>query len=138
MALSAANYAKFLQLLPKEDAQQEDVNFELAIDNQPNLQVCLQQQSRYTETYQLRQMSSSHDSLGRCYLVRLYHDAKVAEVLSGLNDPMLPPVYPYPNDQMKQPDEKLQLNKFLGEWLSFCLQFGQAHSLSKTQLAFLA
>ena len=39
-------------------------------------------------------------------------------------------VYPYPNEQMLQPDEKYQLNHFLGEWLGYC----QRHGLSSQTL----
>ena len=136
MALTASNYAKLMRLLPPNNGTTVTDNI-LAIEQQPDLSISLQQKSRYTETYELRQAHPTDNRLGRCFIVRLYHDAKVAEVLSGLNDAMLPPVYPYPNSKMKQPDEKIQLNRFLGEWLSFCLQFGQSHSLNKTHLAFL-
>ncbi len=33
-------------------------------------------------------------------------------------------IYPYPNQAMHQPDEKNQLNLFLGEWLAHCLACG--------------
>ena len=33
-------------------------------------------------------------------------------------------IYSYPNAAMHQPDEKSQLNLFLGEWLSHCLACG--------------
>lgn len=58
-------------------------------------------------------------------LVRLYHDARMAEVLCNRQRRQLSGRYPYPNPQMHQPDEKLQLNAFLGEWLSQCLHHGQ-------------
>lgn len=32
----------------------------------------------------------------------------------------------YPNEQMLQPDEKFQLNQFLGEWLGYCQRNGQS------------
>ena len=134
MALCASNYAKLSRLVSMVELEVGQ-GFALEIDKQPNLLISLEQKSKHTVTYWLQQ-DSEKISLKRRYLVRMYHDAKVAEVLSGLNQGMLPPVYPYPNNQMKQPDEKIQLNRFLSEWLNFCLEFGQSHSLDKTQLVF--
>ena len=34
--------------------------------------------------------------------------------------------YEYPNRDMYQHDEKAQQNRFLGEWLSHCLNHGHA------------
>lgn len=56
--------------------------------------------------------------------VRLYHDAKLAEVLAWEGHKRLRPRYDYPNQSMYQSDEKLQVNQFLGEWLTCCLEYG--------------
>ena len=56
--------------------------------------------------------------------VRLYHDAKMAEVLSCQSIVRVQPSYTYPNKKMHQKNEKAQWNKFLGEWLSHCIQTG--------------
>lgn len=134
MALCASNYAKFSRLLNLAELEVGQ-GFSLPIEKQPNLLIYMKQKSQHTATYELSQ-ESEQISLKRNYLVRMYHDAKMAEVLSGLNQGMLPPVYQFPNTEMKQPDEKIQLNRFLSEWLNFCLEFGQAHSPNKTQLVF--
>jgi len=57
--------------------------------------------------------------------VRLYHDARMAEVLSYQKQGRFKPSYEYPNQKMFQRDEKAQLNHFLGEWLNYCLKVGQ-------------
>jgi uncharacterized protein YqiB (DUF1249 family) len=57
-------------------------------------------------------------------VVRLYHDASVAEVICMQRRKQLSGAYPYPNPNMHLPDEKLQLNEYLGEWLSECLRYG--------------
>lgn len=136
MALCASNYAKLQRLVGMADLELEQ-GFSLEVHKQPPLRIRLKQISKHTATYELHQQAENI-GLNRCYLVRMYHDAKVAEVLSGLNKGMLPPTYPYPNDQMKQPDEKIQLNRFLSEWLNFCLEFGQSHSSDRTQLVFFS
>ncbi|MFQ6371635.1 DUF1249 domain-containing protein [Shewanella sp. YIC-542] len=49
--------------------------------------------------------------------VRVYHDAKLAEVLSSQQISRLQPVYDYPNLYMHHRNEKYQVNAFLEELL---------------------
>lgn len=56
--------------------------------------------------------------------VRAYHDARMAEVVGAARSRGFRGRYPYPNAAMHQPDEKSQLNLFLGEWLSHCQALG--------------
>ncbi len=58
------------------------------------------------------------------WIVRLYHDAKLAEVLEDENGRQLKGRYSYPNRGMKHPDEKFRVNQHLGEWLLRCLGCG--------------
>ena len=57
--------------------------------------------------------------------LRLYHDARMAEVISCQDIRQVKPRYDYPNTQMHHPDEKQQMNVFLKEWLQLCHQLGQ-------------
>lgn len=86
------------------------------------------ERSRFTTTVQITQLrASDSDWLEAPQLtVRLYHDARLAEVLAWEHHRRLQPRYEYPNRAMYQCDEKAQLNRFLGEWLSLCLQCGQS------------
>lgn len=59
-------------------------------------------------------------------VVRVYHDARSAEVTSYQNQKRIQGKYVYPNPQMRMPDEKAQLNQFLAEWLIHCFTFGHA------------
>lgn len=56
--------------------------------------------------------------------VRLYHDVKLAEVVSMAGLRLAKASYSYPNELMFLPDEKAQQNRLLGEWLSLSLQHG--------------
>ncbi len=56
--------------------------------------------------------------------VRVYHDARSAEVVSYHKQNRFHGVYEYPNNRMRQRDEKTQLNRFLGEFLTLCLERG--------------
>lgn len=59
-------------------------------------------------------------------LVRIYHDACSAEVISYQNQKRIHGRYQYPNPEMRLPDEKAQLNQFLAEWLTHCIRYGHA------------
>lgn len=52
--------------------------------------------------------------------LRVYHDARVIEVISYQGRGRFAPHYPYPNEAMLSPFEKRQVNVFLGEWLRSC------------------
>ncbi len=57
-------------------------------------------------------------------VVRLYTDVKMAEIICWDKHRNWLPIYSYPNKQMYHPDEKLELNRFLGDWLAFCRKQG--------------
>lgn len=63
-------------------------------------------------------------------VVRLCHDARVAEVVEFDRHRRLQARYPYPNPDMLQPDEKIQVNRLLGEWLQHCLRHGLARDVN--------
>ncbi len=61
-------------------------------------------------------------------IIRVYHDAKTAEVTSYQNHKYFKAVYPVPNPYMYQCDEKEQLNLFLAEWLNLCINEGLSNT----------
>tara|TARA_R110002167_G_scaffold6277_1_gene28692 strand:- start:64871 stop:65446 length:576 start_codon:yes stop_codon:yes gene_type:complete len=82
----------------------------------------------YTSTLainQLTRVSQWIDPPG--ILVRVYHDATTAEAVAYQGHKAFLAKYAIPNPTMYHQDEKRQINEFLGEWLSLCLQAG--HSL---------
>ena len=67
-----------------------------------------------------------HDAMPAPRLtVRLYHDARLAEVTEASPFRRVQARYPYPNSQMHQRDEKAQWNRFLGEWLAHVHDHGR-------------
>ena len=91
----------------------------------------------YTETVGLEQTASVGKWLNNPQMtVRLYHDARVAEVISCCRYQRVQPVNDYPNKFMHHPDEKDQINSFLADWLNFCLQHGicKPESLVKVRM----
>ena len=65
--------------------------------------------------------------------LRMYHDVKSAEVVEFERHRNFRYRYPTPNRQMFMPDEKSQINRFLGELLTFCIAHG--HSLTQVELS---
>ena len=73
--------------------------------------------------------SASGISLDPEMYVRLYHDARMAEVLSYHSVGKVNPSYTYPNKKMHQKNEKAVWNSFLSEWLTHCIKKGYVASL---------
>lgn len=126
-----SNYSRFMELLPELDDSEHwrfGVTANPAADSgaeESCKQVFIQvmERTKYTVTLAVDQESLLDKWVPKPLLtVRLYHDVKVAEVLSFQKNRYLRQNYPYPNDKMFHPDEKAQLNRFLGEWLDFCLR----------------
>jgi uncharacterized protein YqiB (DUF1249 family) len=88
--------------------------------------LAVEEDGRYTSAVSLKQtLGEAMNALVIAELsVRLYHDARLAEVVACSGMRRLRGVYAYPNRWMAQPDEKAQLNLFLGECLRECLRHG--------------
>lgn len=57
---------------------------------------------------------------GVTFSVRIYSDARLAEVIKYQGRTNIQPRYRYPNHQMHVPDEKYQMNLLLYDWLCTC------------------
>lgn len=124
MAECEANYARLTKLIT--DISHSEFRFMVARgDHQWLHQLRILERSPYTTTLELsrRSLSGSSEWLAMPTLtLRMYHDAKLAEVLAWEGHKRLRPRYEYPNQSMYQSDEKYQLNRFLSEWLTLCLE----------------
>jgi uncharacterized protein YqiB (DUF1249 family) len=130
-AVCETNFARLRQLMP-DMANQDERRILLDVPDvgQQSLVMRVLERCPYTTSLQLRH-ERQHDWLAPPSMeVRLYHDVNMAEVVAAYNRRRFRGVYPYPNEQMLQPDEKYQLNRFLGEWLGYC----QRHGLSSQTL----
>ena len=123
-----SNYHKLMRLLPDFDAvdlRQFQISWQ-----QHRAQVDMKVEERFAYTSTLRIEQRYQDD---CWvqmpvlLVRLHHDARMAEVVCRKQYNQLRGSYAYPNTQMYQPDEKAQLNRYLSEWLNQCLAHGHSH-----------
>lgn len=136
MAECETNYIRLIKLLTNNQQDQrgnphDEFRFMVARGAQHWLHLLrITERSPYTTTLELSRTtlgaSSSWLAMPKLTL-RMYHDAKLAEVLAWEGHKRLRPRYEYPNQSMYQSDEKYQLNRFLGEWITVCLEHG--HSL---------
>lgn len=128
-ALCEGNYHRLERLRKLESGSPEGAEFELHRGDTyfGRVRIQLLQSARFTETLLLEQVHNAGRWLNNPRLtVRVYHDAAMAEVISCYRDHRIAAVNDYPNRFMHHPDEKVQVNGFLADWLDFCLRFGHA------------
>jgi len=125
-SLAEKNYLRFFKLFPEMEAGSERT-FVItgATNQQASICIRVEEVHRYTTMLEILQQGLSPQWIQPPRMqVRLYHDANMAEVLSYQNQKRFEGHYQYPNPAMRMPDEKLQLNRFLADWLDHCLQYG--------------
>ncbi len=123
------NYVHLMRLLP--DCDTESMSYQFAVGNGLKYKISIVDSSRYTSTLQLEQVQARAPVyLQPVMTVRLYHDARMAEVVSSQNVGALAPSYDYPNAKMRLRNEKHMVNQFLSEWIGFCINTGRPTTLS--------
>ena len=117
------NYMGLMKLLPAVVFEKQGYALSAADGLDFHLRVL--EESRFTTLLEVAQNNENLPQYLRAYLqVRLYHDARMAEVCVSQQISRLQPSYHYPNEKMHHRDEKEQCNHFLAEWLRFCLAHG--------------
>ena len=125
------NYSALLDMLYYSQVL-ESGSLEFALAG-TQIELSVLERSRYTLLVAIRQSFTPGRDV--CLLsdlrfkVRLYLDAKVAEVVSYQGQHPVLPRYPYPNRRMYHPDEKRQTNLILYDWLSHCSRLDFMRSL---------
>ncbi|MEJ2088610.1 MAG: DUF1249 domain-containing protein [Gammaproteobacteria bacterium] len=127
MAECDANFLRLNKLFPAlEDADRATIGVELK-GSRFEVRLEVIERSPYTTLIRLTQHPEIPWSHKASLTIRLYHDARSAEVVEFQGKRhFLKAVYDYPNVDMRHPDEKAQINRFLGEYLSICLAHGVA------------
>lgn len=122
MRLHETNFAQLYRLLPRNDKVDETVTYKA---NGAHYRLTIVESTRYTSLVKIEQTvpAVSYWSLP-AMKVRLYHDARVAEVCSSQQIYRFKARYDYPNKNLHQHDEKHQVNQFLADWLHYCLAHG--------------
>lgn len=138
MGLCANNYLLLIKLIGDQVALDDNRLF--FINDKLSYRIMINEVTKYTSLIHFEQTLPREKSQKRLatptalssallpsMTIRLYHDAKVAEVISTQNIRQIKPRYDYPNKQMHQQNEKQQTNLFLHEWLKLCLALGQVN-----------
>ena len=125
MAECDANYLRLTKMFPELSTLETSA---IGLDfHGMRLEVRLDviERSPYTTLVRLSQRPELPWSHKASMTIRLYHDARSAEVVEYQGRKhFLRAAYDYPNADMRHPDEKAQINRFLGEYLSLCLERG--------------
>ena len=127
-----ANYIRLRKLFPDMDAESELSFGILATTYQgATVSISITERCPFTTMLTVKVTSDKDDFFLRwpSLDVRMYHDVLSAEVVRFERHRNFRFRYPTPNNNMFQPDEKSQINKFLGELLTHCLEHG--YSLEK-------
>lgn len=136
LSLCERNYAQLRHLLPLSahrhggprliPAASGTVDSQLIqINAEEGYRIRLLELCKFTTTIKIEHVSQT--ALGWLrpqFEVRLYHDARLAEVISCQQMRRFKAVYDYPNLEMMQPDEKRQINMLLRDWLLLCQRQG--------------
>ena len=119
------NYLCLLRLLaPYEDFRQRCFTAPVSGGGQARLELTLDERFPYTDTLNIQLDPGLRPwTVPICMAARVYRDVRSAEIIRCQHK-RLRNVYPYPNKWMFLPDEKLQMNRFFGEWLRHCLEHG--------------
>ncbi|MBY5993725.1 DUF1249 domain-containing protein [Ferrimonas balearica] len=132
LALCGRNYVTLQRLINRARRHQGQGPYLWRhIDHNLDLTIRILEQTPYTDLLELERHSAPipHVTVPKM-TIRLYHDARLAEVLSSQQISRLMAVYEYPNDKMLQRNEKFQVNLFLAELLA---QFNQRDWLTVSQ-----
>jgi uncharacterized protein YqiB (DUF1249 family) len=119
LSLCERNYAQLRHLLPRTGQVGDAVQIQVSAADHYLLK--LQELCKFTTTIRIEQVSDPMLSwLRPQFEVRLYHDARLAEVVACQQVRQFRAVYDYPNTEMLLPDEKRQINLLLRDWLTLC------------------
>lgn len=95
--------------------------------NPITVQIKILENFRYTNTLEIVQKPEMKKLLTNpAMVVRIYHDASSAEVISTQGHKVSQARYLVKNPNMYYADEKMRVNAFLGEWLTHCLKVGRS------------
>ena len=125
LAECEANYHSLCKLIPDDDADQ--FSLQLPGHGERRFHLNVLERTAYTSLVEIFQSAAVDEKewmqMPRLK-VRLYHDARLAEVVAFEGVHRVKPRNRYPNYRMHQPDEKAQWNHFLADWLGIAMRYG--------------
>ena len=135
MELYELNYIQLRRLVPDLDAIQD--HSVSKVEGALDLYLTVRERCKYTSTLHLTYRFSEADDgfPAPDIVIRMYHDAQVAEVISrGGRRGRRRAEYDRFHHQYAIED-KWQANRFLHKWLGYCLYHGHAFSPAREQLS---
>ncbi len=141
MDLYEQNYL-LMRLLAPDLKSMSQGSFVSRVPGAMSLELSELEHSRYTSTFRLTYRFSGSSLRGRNrrepdLAVRLYHDARTCEVMSGLM-----PGGRIEIRRKRDLEEGRRLNRFLQKWLSYCLrqghQFGECSETAEPPVDYCA
>jgi uncharacterized protein YqiB (DUF1249 family) len=126
MAVCDANYLRLQKLFPR---MREEACLEFSVcpgTESMRVRLNVLERGPFTTLVALTHLLVDDLAPEPTFKIRVYHDARSAEVIEYQRQKQFAAVYSYPNRHMRQRDEKAQVNMFLGEVLAYCLRFGVA------------
>ena len=113
------NYQTLARLIPDMEV---DTAILSSSKDFPDLHMKVVERGKYTLTIAFLHVLDEGEIVPDMYLkVKVYNDAKVAEVLTYQNKTGFSRVYTYPNNKLRYPIEKRRVNQFFSEWLMYCI-----------------
>jgi hypothetical protein len=117
--LCEANYERLRRLIPGLDSQIQSTVAKA--DGKPALHLALLEHSPYTLTLELSHCFGFESLLEPAVKIRVYLDARAAEVLSDHARPTVHDALHRNSPAREITDYKWTLNYFLSQWLDHCL-----------------
>ncbi len=129
MELYENNYMLVRLLIPELRSLQ-DGHYVSRISDAMDLELSQIEHCRYTTTFNLtyRFENSLRQPCEPDLTIRLYHDARTAEVVTGLIQTQRAE-----SRRKRGLDDSWQLNRFLFKWLRYCLHQGHLFSIPSSQ-----
>ena len=118
LAVCERNYAQLNRYLAAD--AQSGQSTDIRINARHCYRLSVTDVARFTTTLRIELLEADHALFRPGFVVRLYHDAAVAEVLACQHISRFKARYDYPNTDMLLPDEKRQINLLLRDWLKLC------------------
>ena len=123
MRVFEMNYLRLTQLIPDLVEAEENLLYSLR-DQRGIINIHLRERGPYTAT-----LDVTHQTPGLKQMipdiqisVKVYHDAEMAEVVCYQNQDKFQHNNSYPSPRKHDKAEKAEVNRFLAEWLDYCLK----------------
>ena len=124
------NYVRLLRLMPGTAKLEHSIRVDFTHGYDSGMQVTVEEITRYTHLLSIVADGVRPDWLPEIQMkVRIYHDARMAEVVEWCSDRTIPWELSE-KSSMQAPDEKWQWNMFLSDLLSH----GLSHGMSRVKV----